>query len=199
MTHTITRIVLLGSWCVGLLLSAPDASSSGWEDELSRLSMEAPELWSPMGDGLLARANAEVLSIAGRGHIGGYSFAPANTLVFPYMLIQYVDYGDRDNLDPLTHQLDDYAKLTLIREVTRSFRGSGALPEDIDLETFQNDFSSERAKLVNLKDGRFDITGKIPFEDNSGLIDYHAHSGNIVAQATETAARSATSSATGTL
>ena len=161
---------------MGLLLSAHDASSQDWEDSYSRISMAPPDRWPPMSEALLAFANEKVVHVAGRGYIGGFSRVPANTLVFPYVLIQYIEYNNKPEIDRPTHKLDDRAMLTLLRQVTQSFKSSSKLPEGIDVATFKRDYSSERARLVDLtSDGRFDIAGVTPFEDNSGVINYHTH------------------------
>ena len=173
---TITRDGCVLALISLLLLCATSSSAETWQDERYQLSMKSPSEWVAMSPGLLARTNAQVSHLTGRGFIAGYALNESDTLVFPYLLVQFKPYTSLPEQYRPASKLDERARLELIYALVGAFREKGPLPADIDTPQFINRFSSRHATLTRHEDdGRFDFTGKIPNQGGSEPIEYHTH------------------------
>lgn len=174
MTTNRTRCAL--AWLATLLLCATSAAAEGWQDERYHLSMQSPNDWVAMSPELLARTNAQVSHLTGRGFIGGYSLVESTTLVFPYMLVQFKPYASLPEQYRPAAKMSERDRLGLIYALVGAFREKGPLTQDIDTPQFIDRFGSSHATLTRHDDdGRFDFTGKIPHEDGPEPIQYHTH------------------------
>ncbi|MEO0476029.1 MAG: hypothetical protein AAF085_08705 [Planctomycetota bacterium] len=164
------------AWLGALLLCATSAAGEGWQDERYQLSMQSPNDWVAMSPELLARTNAQVSHLTGRGFIGGYSLVESTTLVFPYMLVQFKPYVSLPEQYRPAAKMNERDRLGLIYALVGAFREKGPLTEDIDTPQFIDRFGSSHATLTRHEDdGRFDFTGKIPHEAGTEPIRYHTH------------------------
>ncbi len=158
------------------LLGACPAAADAWQDERYHLSMQPPDDWVPMSDALLAQTNAQVSHLTGRGFIAGYAFHETDTLVFPYMLVQFKPYTTLPARYHPVAKLDERDRLELLYALVSAFRELGPLPETIDTPQFIDQFGNKHARLIRLDDdGRFDFTGQIPHEKGQVPIHYHTH------------------------
>lgn len=172
--NTFRGIVLLS--LLALLLGENVSAAETWEDERYQLSMQAPTDWTAMSKALLATTNAQVSHLTGRGFIAGYALSDTDTLVFPYMLVQFKPYTALPEQYRPKAKLDEHDQLGLLYALVGAFRQKGPLPETIDTPQFIDQFGNEHARLVRLDDdGRFDFTGKIPHEQGQEPIRYHTH------------------------
>lgn len=161
---------------LSLLFSATHADAQAWENERYHLSMQSPADWVTMNDALLAQTNASVSHVTGRGFIAGYALRDTNTLVFPYMLVQFKPYAALpERYRPLAKP-DEHGQLELLYAMVGAFRQRGELTDDIDTAQFIDRFGNDHARLNRLdEDGRFDFAGKIPHEVGQDPIRYHTH------------------------
>lgn len=166
-----TRVL---AWLTVLLLCAPPLFAEGWADERYHLSMQGPDEWVVMPPALIAQTNAQVNHLTGRGFIAGYALHETDTLVFPYMLLQFKPYSTLPEEYRPVAKLDERGQLGVIYALVKAFR-QRPLPETIDTPQFIDQFGNDYARLVRLEDGRFDFTGKIPHEVGTEPIRYHTH------------------------
>lgn len=158
------------------LLLAHHASAEDWQSDRYHLSMQGPADWPVMSDTVLAQTNAQVSHVTGRGFIAGYALRETNTLVFPYLLVQYKPYTALpEQVRPLA-KLNEHDQLELLYTMVGAFRQKGPLPDTIDAPQFMDRFGNDHARLNRLEDdGRFDFAGKIPHEEGQDPIRYHTH------------------------
>jgi hypothetical protein len=160
-----------------VLFATPIADAQALEDDRYHLSMQNPTDWLPMSAELLAQTNAQVSHVTGRGFIAGYMLNEADTLVFPYMLVQFKPYNALpEEVQPVA-KLDERGQLELLYALVGAFRQSGPLPDTIDMPQFIDRFGNDFARLNRLEvdEGRFDFAGKIPHEVGETPIKYHTH------------------------
>lgn len=112
-----------------MLLCSWGAAAQTWQSDDYHLSMQTPTDWLPMSKALLAQTNAQVSHITGRGFISGCALNDADTLVFPYMLVQFKPYTAMPEQYRPKAKLDERAKLELICAVADTFRQHGPLPD----------------------------------------------------------------------
>ncbi|MFK7790049.1 MAG: hypothetical protein AB8C95_11240 [Phycisphaeraceae bacterium] len=159
-----------------LLLCASSTNAQTWQNDRYHLSMEQPTDWPPMSKALLAQANAQISHITGRGFIAGFALNESDTLVFPYMLVQFKPYAAMPKQYRPAAKLDEQGRLQLLYALVGAFREQGRLPETIDTPQFIDRFRNKHAQLTRLEDdGRFDFTGKIPHKAGQVPIQYHTH------------------------
>ncbi|MGB0767535.1 MAG: hypothetical protein ACPGYV_07470 [Phycisphaeraceae bacterium] len=156
--------------------SAGTAHADTWQHERYHLLMQRPGDWVAMSDALLMQANAKVSHLTGRGYIAGFVYHDANTLVFPYMLVQFKPYQALPADSRPTATLDERAHLDLLYALVGEFRKNGPLPATIDTPQFIDRHGTKHARLIRLdNDGRFDFTGVIPHAAGQTPIRYHTH------------------------
>lgn len=161
---------------LSLLFCTWSATAQTWENDRYHLSMQQPTDWLPMSKALLAQTNATISHVTGRGFIAGFALNEADTLVFPYMLVQFKPYTALPSHARPTAKLDERGKLELLYTLVGAFGRHGPLPQTIDTPQFIDRFGSDLAQLVRLEDdGRFDFTGKIPHQAGQDPIHYHTH------------------------
>lgn len=161
---------------ITLTLFAAQTHADTWQDDRYKMSMQVPEDWLPMRETLLAQTNAQVSHLTGRGFIAGYATAETDTLVFPYILVQFKPYSALPAQVRPTAKLDERGQLELLYALVSAFREKGPLPQTIDTPQFIDQFGNNHARLIRLEaDGRFDFTGKIPHEKDQVPILYHTH------------------------
>lgn len=173
MTHRRWTAALALVICV--LLTGSAAWAEDWQSDRYHLSMQGPNQWEPMDAALIAKANAQVSHVTGRGFIAGFALYDSDTLLFPYLLVQFKPYDAMPEADRPAAQLDERGKLELLYKLI-PFGQRGPLPEGIDTPQFIDRFGNPHARLVRLEDdGRFDFAGKIPHETGGDPIRYHTH------------------------
>ncbi len=168
-----------GLWTLGLLsllLCSWSAPAQTWQNDRYHVSMQTPTDWPAMSKALLAQTNAQISHVTGRGFIAGYALNETDTLVFPYMLVQFKPYTALPEQVRPQAKLDERGRLELLYEMVGAFQQRGPLPETIDTPQFTDRFGNDIARLTRLEDdGRFDFTGKIPHEVGQDPIRYHTH------------------------
>jgi len=172
---TIIRVI-----AIALLLAcfgAQRANAQSYENERYHLSMQSPTDWLAMSDELIAQTNAQVSHVTGRGFIAGYALSETNTLVFPYMLLQFKPYTALPEQHQPKAQPDERGQLDLLFALVGAFRQRGPLPDNIDTPQFIDRFGNDHARLnrLEVEEGRFDFAGKIPHEVGQTPIRYHTH------------------------
>ncbi|MEM6506514.1 MAG: hypothetical protein AAF711_13815 [Planctomycetota bacterium] len=171
---TIYRGIRALPWFTTLLLCAQALHAETWQDERYQLSMTSPDSWVAMSPALLAKTNAQVSHLTGRGFIAGFAFNETDTLTFPYMLVQFKPYASLPDEYRPEAKPDEYGKLKLVYALVKSFQ-QRPLTEAIDTPQFIDQYGSSHARLIRLEDDRFDFTGKIPHETGAEPIRYHTH------------------------
>jgi hypothetical protein len=161
-------------WLALLLLIALPGRSQPWTDDAHHLTMTPPEQWMEMPGVVLDEARRSVRHITGEGYRGGYQFHDAQVLLFPYVLLQYTPYTTLPDAQRPTHQLDETGALQLIARLVPTFRAPDPLPAGINAAAFTEQTRSEMLSLARFEpDGRFELTGRIPFAEGDGAIAYH--------------------------
>ncbi|MEM9347475.1 MAG: hypothetical protein AAGB26_12735 [Planctomycetota bacterium] len=136
--------------------------------------MTSPDSWVVMSPALLAKTNAQVSHITGRGFIAGYALNETDTLTFPYMLVQFKPYASLPDKYRPKAKPDEQGKLGLVYALVKAFR-QRPLNETIDTPQFIDQYGNDHARLIRLEEDRFDFTGKIPHEAGTEPIRYHTH------------------------
>lgn len=157
--------------------AAGEAFAQGWDAPEHHLSMQPPEQWKAFDTPLLDFANQNVRHITGEGFIAGYGLqVGGETLIFPYLLIQYKPYDKLPEEHRPTARLDLQGRLTLMVRMLERFRLKDELPKTIDFEAFAEKYSKAHIQFIGFTDdGRFDITGELPSETGTDPIRYHTH------------------------
>ncbi len=161
-------------WLALLLCAALPGRSQPWTDDAHHLTMTPPAQWMEMPGVVLDEARRSVRHVTGGGYRGGYQFNDAQVLLFPYVLLQYTPYSTLPDAHRPTHQLDEAGALQLIARLVPALRAPDPLPLGMSAAAFAEQTRSETLSLARFEaDGRFELTGRIPFADGDGAIAYH--------------------------
>lgn len=155
------------------LVSPVSAAHAQWQSEDPPLSLTPPAGWDRMSEGLLAETNRTVRHVTEGPFIVGYQAYEADTLLFPYLLVQYTSYESLAEEHRPTFQLDERGMLALVGRLVRSWNVPDELPEGMDVAGFGEAYGNGQARLVSVDaEGRFTISGALPLRDGSGQTDF---------------------------
>lgn len=165
------RRMLLALLLVSLLPAF--AAQAQWRSEDPPLSLTPPNGWSSMGGELLGHTNRTVSHVIDGPFIAGYQAYENQTLLFPYLLVQYVPYTTLEEAHRPTYRLDEPAQLQLIARLVGGLNAPVPLPEATTVDAFTRTYGTDQVRLVRLAGGGvFELAGALPLRDGSGQTDY---------------------------
>jgi len=155
-----------------LLLPGPCAAAE-WRDNTHPISITPPSGWSAMGVALLADTNRSVRHITPWPYLAGFQASDGDTLIFPYVLVQYLPYSELPWHQRPVYQLDEYDTLQFLARLVRFWQADDPLPEGMDELAFSQAYDCETVRLVEInEDGSFLLGGSIPEQQGRARIEY---------------------------